>query len=159
MSNERSKDGPHLGAMLRLVWQWVRDEIHAEVVQAGYDDLSSAHLMAFRYPSPDGMRPSELAAGLQLSKQSVNDLVGHLEQHGYLVREPDPADGRARVLHLTARGRRLEQVVDDAARTAERRIAELLGAGRFTDLRDTLEELSRELGGAPQHGVSAPRRA
>jgi DNA-binding MarR family transcriptional regulator len=138
---------PYLGALLRVVWQWVRDQIQADVMGLGYDDLSNAHLHVFRYPSPDGLRPSELAAELQLSKQSVNDLLGHLEEHGYIVREPDPADGRGRVVRLTDKGRRLERTVANAARSAEIRIGEMIGPERSAELRRTLEALADELDG------------
>jgi len=30
--------------MLRVVWQWVRDQMYAGVVAAGYDDLNAAHV-------------------------------------------------------------------------------------------------------------------
>jgi DNA-binding MarR family transcriptional regulator len=135
----------YVGAMLRVVWQWVRDQIYAGVVEAGYEDLNPAHVALFRYPSFDGLRPSELAAQRQITKQSVNDLVGHLEAHGYLVRKPDPVDRRARVVRLTATGRRLEQVIHDQARLAELRIAEMLGPQAFAHLRRALEELSRRV--------------
>ena len=49
---------------------------------------------------------AKLADQVGITKQSVNDLLGHLEGHGYLVRVPDPADGRARVIRLTAKGQR-----------------------------------------------------
>jgi DNA-binding MarR family transcriptional regulator len=90
----------------------------------------------------DGLRPTELAAQLQITKQSINDLVSHLEQRGYLVRKPDPIDGRARVVRLTAKGRRLEQTINAQAQNAELRIAEMLGPRPFAALRDALEELS-----------------
>ena len=98
---------PYVGALLRVVWQWVRDQMYAGVVAAGYDDLNAAHVGLWRYPGLDGLRPSQLADQGGITKQSVNDLLGHLEQHGYLVREPDSADGRARVIRLTSKGRRL----------------------------------------------------
>ena len=62
-----------------------------------------------------------------ITKQSVNDLLGHLERHGYLVREPDSADGRARVIRLTSKGRRLEQTIYAQAGAAQLGIAEILG--------------------------------
>jgi len=91
---------PYIGGLTRVVWQWVRREIHAGVVAAGYDDLSPAHLAAFRNPTPDGMRPSQLAEEMQITKQSVNEVLGHLERRGYLVREPDPDDSRSRRIRL-----------------------------------------------------------
>jgi DNA-binding MarR family transcriptional regulator len=147
MSNDPIDVSPHIGAMLRMVSQWVRDEVYAGVVEAGYKDLNPSHIWVFRYPGPDGMRPSELAVELQVTRQSVNDLMGDLEQRGYLVREPDPSDGRARVVRLTTKGRRLKKNVYDQARSAELRIAEMLGPQRFALLCSTLKELSRDLTG------------
>ena len=89
---------PYIGALLRVVWQWVREQMYAGVVAAGFDDLNAAHVGLWRYPGLDGLRPSQLADQRGITKQSVNDLLGHLERHGYLVREPDSVDGRARVI-------------------------------------------------------------
>ncbi len=121
-NDERS---PYIGAMLRVVWQWVRDQMYAGVVAAGYDDLSAAHVGLWRYPGLDGLRPSQLADRVGITKQSVNDLLGHLERHGYLLRVPDSADGRARVIRLTSKGRRL--AADNLRRG---------GSGRAADRRD-----------------------
>ena len=135
--------------MLRLAWLWVRRRIAAGVVDAGYDDLSLAHIGVFRSGTIEGRRPIELAEDMQVTKQSVNELLGHLERCGYLVREPDPSDSRARVIRLTARGRQLERTVAANAKAAEDEIAELLGRRRFGELRDALRDLL-ELVGRPQ---------
>ena len=127
--------------MLRVGWQFVWDQIFSGVLAAGYDDLNPAHIGAFRYPTLDRQRPTELADQLQITKQSVNDLLAHLEQHGYLTREPDPSDGRARIIRLTAKGRRLEKTVNAEAHAAELKIAELLGPREFSHLRHALENL------------------
>jgi hypothetical protein len=76
----------YLGSLSRLVWQWVRQEISAAVLAAGYDDLNPAHVAVFRNPTIDGRRPSELAEEMQITRQSVNELLGHLER-----RPPCPA--------------------------------------------------------------------
>lgn len=137
---------PYVGAMMRVVWQWVRDEMYTGVVAAGYDDLNAAHVGLWRYPGLDGMRPSQLAEEAGITKQSVNDLLGHLERHGYLRRAPDPDDGRARVIRLTAKGRRLQGTIYAEARAAQMRIAEILGPRRFAQLHDSLELLTGVLG-------------
>lgn len=128
------------------MWQWVRGEVHAAAVAAGYDDLNPAHTAVFRNPSVEGMRPSELADEMQITKQSVNELLGHLERRGYLVREPDPADSRSRRIRLTDQGRQLERVVEQAAADAEAKAAELIGADRVHELRSALAELVTLLG-------------
>ncbi len=139
--------GPYVGAMLRVVWQWVRDQLYEGVVAAGFDDLNVAHVALWRYPGLNGVRPSQLADRVGITKQSVNDLLGHLEQHGYLLRVPDSADGRARVIRLTSRGRQLQDSIYSAAGTAQLRIAEILGPRRFAQLHSSLEMLIEQLEG------------
>jgi DNA-binding MarR family transcriptional regulator len=55
------------------------------------------------FPGPQGAKPSELAARLRASKQSINHLLGQLERMGYLERRDDPDDLRSRRIHLTPR--------------------------------------------------------
>ena len=127
--------------MLRVVSNWVRDQVYAGVADDGFADLNPAHIAMFRYPGLDGMRPSQMATQLQMSKQAVNLLAGHLEEHGYIVREVDPDDGRGRIIRLTAKGRRVEAAVHAHARNAEARIAEVLGPKGFGQLRTELEKV------------------
>ena len=140
-----SERPPFVGAQLRAVWQWLRDQMYAGVVAAGYDDLNPAHVGLWRYPGLEGLRPSQLADRVEITKQSVNDLLGHLEQHGYLERLPDSADGRARVIRLTSKGRRLEETIYAEAGAAQLRIAEILGPRRFAQLHSSLELLTELL--------------
>ena len=135
----------YIGAMLRDVWQWVRDQMYAGVVAAGYDDLNAAHVGLWRYPGLDGIRPSQLADHVGITKQSVNDLLGHLEGHGYLERVPDSADGRARVIRLTLKGQQLQETIYAEAGAAQQRIAEILGPRRFAQLHNSLERLTEVL--------------
>ena len=142
VSSHSPERGRYVGAMMRLGWQWVRDQIFSGVVAAGYHDLNPAHLGLIRYPTLDGLRPSELAEQLQITKQSVNDLLGHLERCGYLLRQSDPTDGRARVVRLTAKGHQLEKTVNAQAAAAEQQIADMLGSRRFEQMRRALEALA-----------------
>ena len=135
--------------MTRVVWQWVRRRIHAEVVAAGFDDLNPAHVAIFRYPTAEGMRPTDLADDMQITKQALNDLLGHLERRGYLVRQPDPLNQRDRRIRLTDRGRQVEDTAWDAAASAERAAGEVLGPDRLRELRSTLHELVAALALAP----------
>jgi DNA-binding MarR family transcriptional regulator len=145
MSSEGPNEGPYLGGLLRVCWQWIREQIFEGVRAAGYDDLKPSHVGLFRYPTLDRQRPSELADQLQITRQSVNELLGDLEELGYVTRESDPANKRARLVRLTASGRRLEKTINSQARIAELKIAELLGSRTFSQLRDALEQLPGQL--------------
>lgn len=137
---------PYVGALLGVVWQWVRDQLYAGVVAAGYNDLNASHVGLWRYPGLEGLRPSQLADRRGITKQSVNDLLGHLEQRGYLSRVADSADRRARVIRLTPKGWRLQGTIYAEAASAQLRIEEILGPQRFADLHSSLELLIQQLG-------------
>ena len=153
MSSEVEARTPYIGALMLVGWQWVRTKVFHGVVAAGYADLNPAHVGLFRYPTVDRLRPSEIAERMQITKQSVHDLLGHLEHHGYLVREPDASNRRARIVRLTSKGRQLELEVRARAREAEDEIAGLLGPSRFSQLRDALETLIPMLTTAPSAAV------
>lgn len=139
-------EGPWIGAILRLVWQGVRDQIGRSIQKAGFTDVTAAHVSLFRYPGLDGLRPTELADELQVSKQAVNDLLRDLERRGYIKREVDPTDRRSRRIRLTARGVKLEDAIQSAARDAEVRLEHRLGERTFRSLRTILIEASQLVG-------------
>ena len=70
---------------------------------AGFDDMTIAQSRLMMGIDPDGTRLSVLAARAQVAKQTATALVDKLERAGYVERVPDPADGRARLVRLTAR--------------------------------------------------------
>ena len=141
----RPSTGPWVGALLRAAWKGVRDHIDEAVKAAGYVDITRAHVSLFRHPTLDGMRPTDLAGEMQVSKQAVNDLLGDLERRGYIRRDVDPADRRGRLIRLTAKGTKLEDTVRLAARDAERQLERELGPDRFRSFREALVEAARIL--------------
>ena len=64
-----------------------------------------AHASLFPHIDLGGTRLVELARRVGTSKQAVGQLVDELEQMGVLTREPDPEDGRAKLVSFTPRGR------------------------------------------------------
>ena len=127
--------------MLRRLHLTVRREIFEAVQAAGHEDLTPAHLYVFQLPGPDGLRPTELAQRINMTKQATNHLLAALEGAGYLTREPSPADGRARVLRTTAKGRHVARIMQQSSRHMERRWAKRLGDRRLEQLRADLVEL------------------
>lgn len=73
-------------------------------VQAREPRLRLAHTSLFPHLSAKGVRPTELARRLGISKQAVGPLVDDLVSWGMLERAPDPTDGRANVVRLTDAG-------------------------------------------------------
>jgi DNA-binding MarR family transcriptional regulator len=146
--------GPYIGTLMRICWQWVHEEVFRRLLSAGYTELSPAHQAVFRYPTPDGAQPSQLAQRLQVSKQSVNDLLRDLESLGFLTREEVRGDGRARVIRLTPDGRALEDTVHRELQLAEERIASILGSQRFEEYRKMTVEIVEALTGREVSSIS-----
>src|SRR5438046_2348931 len=101
------------------------------VASAGYDDIAPAHFNILQHPTPDGLRPSEVAARAQMTKQAANRLIRHLERRGYLRLEPDPNDQRARIIRLTDRGWSLIRTIREVVEEVEAEWAQRLGRRRF----------------------------
>jgi len=134
---------PLIGALLRVPWEAVQRHMLDRLHERGFADLDAAHLTVFRYPGPQGAKPSELAARLGVSKQALNYLLGELERLGYLERRPDPGDLRSKRVALTRRGTTAVGVIRDAVADLEDAWARQLGPERFAQLRALLLELNR----------------
>jgi DNA-binding MarR family transcriptional regulator len=132
-----------IGALMRLPSEAVSRRMLRALHENGFDDIDGPHLAVLLWPGPDGMRPSDLAARMKVTKQALNYLLGDLERLGYLERHPDPDDRRARRIALTARGRALVPVIRGAVSTTERDWAASLGHDRFAQLRELLVELNQ----------------
>jgi DNA-binding MarR family transcriptional regulator len=140
---------PLIGALLRVPWEAVQRHMLDRLHERGFDDLDTAHLQVFQYPGPQGMRPTELAARVRMSKQALNYLLGELERLGYVERRADPDDLRSKRVVLTARGTAAVGVIREAVGEVETAWSEQLGANRFGQLRGLLVELN-ELASAPR---------
>ena len=92
-----------------------------------------------------GIRLTELADRAQLSLAATSELVNDLEEMGYLVRRPDPADGRAKLIDLTKRGRDAMAAAGDRVADIERRWSKLVGAKDFAQMCRTMQRLLDEL--------------
>src|SRR5581483_3428466 len=86
---------PMIGALLRTPWEEVQRHMLRRLHEHGCADFDAAYLPVFGYPGPQGVRPSELAGRLGMSKQALNYLLGGLERAGYLERQRHPDDARS----------------------------------------------------------------
>ena len=68
---------PLIGALLRMPVDVVRQRMLERLHEHGFDDLVGAHLGVLQYPGPQGLRPSDLATQLRMSKQALNYLLGN----------------------------------------------------------------------------------
>jgi DNA-binding MarR family transcriptional regulator len=97
----------------------------------------------------EGSRITDIARAQDVTKNAVGQLVTELEDLGFVERVPDPADGRAKIVRYTRKGRAL---IADAAMIAEKLDAEIeaiLGTRRLAELRSTLADICHYLNISP----------
>jgi DNA-binding MarR family transcriptional regulator len=128
-------------AVLRRISQSIVDDLVARLQAAGYADITAAHHPVFYHLDPGGTRLTELAARAGMTHQSMGELVTGLAALGYVDRRPDPADGRARLVVLTARGEHaVRRARAEVARIEQAWQQRYEQAGGTTDLRQTLTQ-------------------
>ncbi len=150
MSLQQPLGPPLIGALLRLPWEAARRRLLDGLHAAGFTDLNASHLTILLYPGPQGLRPSDLAAERQMSRQAVNYLLGQVEELGYVERRSDPDDQRSRRIALTSRGLRAAESMREAIGELEQEWANELGAARFGELKELLIDLSAIVASHPE---------
>lgn len=107
------------------------DELVERMRAGGYEDTTAAHHPLFENIDPGGTRLTVLAARAGMTHQSMGELVGALEQRGYVERRADPSDGRVRLVVLTAKGRAAVRLAVKEIAAIEAGWLEQVGAAGF----------------------------
>ena len=111
------------------------------VVAAGITDITLAQARVAARIGPEGSRVSDLAEQARVTKQSAAFLVEQLEAAGYVERVPDPTDGRARLVRLTTRARRVARAADTEVQRVLTEWADHVGEERLRQMHETLRDL------------------
>ena len=129
---------PHLLATAKEAF--IR-ETHLRLHAAGYPEIT-ANGCVFRWLEPDGSRLAEMVERSGMTKQAFGEHVASLEQHGYVTRVPDPADGRGKLVVPTPRGRAAHAEARRIFAEIEAEWAGAVGAESLAALRATLERIA-----------------
>jgi DNA-binding MarR family transcriptional regulator len=132
---------PNLGVLLRDPAFLINERVIERASAAGFADVRIAHTAVFQHVRDEGSRITELAERAQLTKPTIVYLVNDLEALGYVERIPDPADGRAKLVRLTERGRAAIDTGRAAIAEIEDEWRAAFGAERLAQLRELLLEL------------------
>jgi DNA-binding MarR family transcriptional regulator len=110
------------------------------VVGAGFPQ-KPAHSAVFAQIAPEGSRLTELARRANMSPQAMGELVDELEQLDYVVRRPDPADRRAKLITLTKKGQACIAAGIATINGIEKQLTDRLGERGHRQLRSLLTKL------------------
>ncbi|MYR05000.1 MarR family transcriptional regulator [Gordonia sp. SID5947] len=134
-------DDPPIAVLMFVAHRAAEARVMARIAVAGAADITFAQARLMQRLAPEPMRLTDLAEQAGITKQTAGGLVDQLETAGYLMRVPDPSDGRARLVTLSEQGARLCEIAAHEVEVVENEWREHLGANRFDDLRQCLVDL------------------
>ncbi|MDL9978193.1 MarR family winged helix-turn-helix transcriptional regulator [Microbacterium sp. ASV49] len=127
-------------AMLGQAYSLLGFRIVDGVVGAGYPQKPK-HSAVFAQLGPEGARLTDLARGAGMTPQAMGEVVDELEELGYVRREPDPADRRAKRVMLTPLGIDCVRAAVTTIDGIEADIESVIGADGHARLRELLAAL------------------
>ena len=135
--------GPPTTTLLRSAYNAMSAAIYRHVAQAAGTGLRPAHGNALEMLAlQDGLRLTDIAAQAGMTTPSMGELVDDLVAKGYLRRQEDPADRRAKRIYLTRTGRQAADAGHAATRQAEQQIQAALGLRQYQQLRRNLAAIA-----------------
>jgi DNA-binding MarR family transcriptional regulator len=135
----------NLAILLREPFRAGTEVLHRRFAERGQPEIRPPHGNVMQFLDDDGTRVSVLAERAQITKQSMAELVLHLERLGYVERVPDPSDRRAKLVRATPRGKQLYAIARDVVAEIEAEWTKRLGKAKMRQLRELLEELNAGL--------------
>ncbi len=129
-----------LGRLLLDAHRVLSTDLDVSLEERGYPDVRPGHAVVFLHiDRRRGSRLTDLSEQAGVTKQAMMLAVDELELRGYVRRVADPADARAKLIRLTAKGRTCATECRRAVASLDARTRRLLGERRYDALRDALE--------------------
>jgi DNA-binding MarR family transcriptional regulator len=131
-----------LGFLLAKATQRWNELLAERFDAAGYGDIRPSYgSVLLPLFEEDGLRMGQLARRARLSKQTMTEMVRHLERDGLVERRADPSDGRASLIFLTARSRAFEPIAARTLGELDRCVRQRLDDEQVEELKAALREL------------------
>ena len=130
----------NIGRLLNMAVQRFEKRVLEVMAEAGYGVYTLSQMAITRNLDVSGTRATEIAKRAGITKQSVGELIGQLEETGLIERIPDPDDKRARIVHFTAEGLAWLEAFEIAVKQSEKEMREELGPATFKLLKESLAQ-------------------
>lgn len=144
--------GLPLGPALLRAADWFNDAFVGALAAQGWPRLSRSQAQLLLMVEPNGTSPAELARRLDMTRQSMGELIKVMMAHGLITQEPNPADARSILVKLTPTAHALGQAAAVVQVELDRLLADRIGSAAVAELRSIL---SADWG-PPGHPHGAP---
>jgi DNA-binding MarR family transcriptional regulator len=141
MSSVKPDPDTHVVDLLGRALSVVKRRMEAEVAHERHH-LRGSHLRLLSLTPAGGIRPTELAGRMNMTKQSLGEFVATMQSAGFLHVDPDPGDRRARIVRPTAKGLHTQERITEILAEIEQEWAQRVGVRTWESFRRVLEELA-----------------
>lgn len=129
-----------MGRLLLDAFNWFDAGLLASLKEQGWPDLSHSQSMVMAYLGSDGIRISELARRLGVSRQAAQKSVKELERLKLVITEIDPTNLSAKTVVLTTQGKANVAAALNAFSEIEKQLSRRMGSSDLASMRRTLEK-------------------
>jgi DNA-binding MarR family transcriptional regulator len=135
--------------LVRLLLEFSKDferRVLKSLQERGHDQIRPSHSILFSNLGLGAVRVTELANRAQVTQQAMGKMLKEVERIGYITRDIDSVDRRAKEIRLTAKG--IKMVEDSMEVVAEVRqyYAQRVGEDELDQLEIQLREAVRKIG-------------
>lgn len=159
-SNAHRRLQASLARVLRELDKDFERRVYEELAARGYPDVRPSHGPVFSNLGTGAVRVTQLAQRTQVTQQAMGKMLKELEIMGYVVRNIDQGDKRAKEIKLTERGHALVACASDAVDAVRAHYEKRIGTQALneleTRLRDAASKLALEY--LPPNWADAPPR-
>lgn len=115
-------------------FEWFDEGLQRSMQARGWPQLTRPESMVMIHVILDINRPSEIARSLGLTRQAVHLTISQVVAKGIFELKDDPADGRIKMVALTAMGRAMRRDAKTAVNFLTERLKERIGTQHVANL-------------------------
>lgn len=139
LGDMRNQETAPMGRLLLNAFNWFDASLLVSLKEQGWPALSHSQSMVMAYSSREGIRISELARRLSVSRQAAQKSVQELERLKLLRTDVDSTNASARIVVLTARGRANVAAALQIFSDLEKELSKRIGVSEIAGMRAVLE--------------------
>lgn len=129
------------GVLVGYAYQAFVSELHTHMADSGVPIFGPSFGYVMRALDREPLTASRIAENLGITAQGAAKVIDEMVALGYVERRPDPADKRAKLLHLSERGQELLALVRTFHADFEQRLTEQVGADQVAVVRSVLTHI------------------
>ena len=134
--------------LARLLKEFAKDFEHRVLLalqELGHDQIRPSHSAVFSNLGLGAVRVTELAERAQVTQQAMGKMLKELERMGYLARDVDSQDKRAREIRLTAAGVKLVKDSVKVLQQVRQEYSEKIGVEELNHLDTALRRVVNKI--------------